>query len=245
MTMTPTFSIDQLAESNERLARRLGGGPPLATPDILTLVRAELVRHGYKECDISGTVLADVTPEEWVQHGLIMQDGIVRAEPWLPAWLDHYGHPPDGPPAQRSRRQPAWDISADRFAIATSGHQRYRTVGLQAAVRTAMTAQPGESLLCVLPTGSGKTDVVIVRARSHRPSQTLVVVPTVSLAIDLERRVQALTDERTPIAYHGDLAPEDKDGFRRRLVGGEQWLTVTSPEAACTVLVGRRDSLTG
>jgi hypothetical protein len=65
------------------------------------------------------------------------------------------------------------------------------------------------------------------------------VTPTVSLALDLERRVQDLTDDGLALAYHGGLSDEMKraivDRFREGS-RGDQWLIITSPEAACTVL---------
>ena len=91
-------------------------------------------------------------------------------------------------------------------------------------------------MICILPTGSGKTEVVLTRAIRSRPRQTCLIVPTVALALDLERRAQELLGEYAPLAYHGDLAEGEKAELAQRVRDGTQWLIISSPEAACTVL---------
>ena len=104
-------------------------------------------------------------------------------------------------------------------------------------MRAVSAARGGDAVICVLPTGSGKTDIVLTRAISSRPRQTCLIVPTVALALDLERRVQELTEEcNTPFAYHGGLADGKKTELAERFREGAQWLIISSPEAACTVL---------
>ncbi|KOX17970.1 hypothetical protein ADK67_37390 [Saccharothrix sp. NRRL B-16348] len=80
--------------------------------------------------------------------------------------------------------------------------------------------------------------MVLLRAIRNRPRQTCLIVPTVALALDLERRVRELTHEPTAFAYHAGLASEAKAELVRRVREGAQWLVITSPEAACTVLAG-------
>ena len=104
-------------------------------------------------------------------------------------------------------------------------------------MRAVSAARGGDAIICVLPTGSGKTDIVLTRAISSRPRQTCLIVPTVALALDLERRVQELSkDCNTPFAYHGGLADSKKAEMAERFREGAQWLVISSPEAACTVL---------
>ncbi|MBW4717517.1 DEAD/DEAH box helicase [Saccharothrix sp. SC076] len=112
----------------------------------------------------------------------------------------------------------------------------YLSPGQKAAVRALRIAEPGDALICVLPTGSGKTDVVLARALAARPRQTCLIVPTVALALDLEQRVRNLTGDTATYVYHGELTQEAKEGFARRVRDGTQWLVITSPEAACTTL---------
>ncbi len=62
-------------------------------------------------------------------------------------------------------------------------------------------------------------------------------MPTVALALDLERRVQELTGQHdTTFAYHGGLSDEKKAELTERFREGAQWLIISSPEAVCTRL---------
>ena len=229
------LTIDELSHTNSRLARRLES-PEFAVADVLPLVRSELIRRGYAACDPRASRVDGLEMDTWLRNGFVAHASGWQAEPWLPTWLDHHGKPPDEAVAQRLVRQNHWEVMADPFAATASGHLTYRTTGQRAAVRTAISAQPGDSVLCVLPTGSGKTDVVFTRARLRQPAQSLIIVPTVSLALDLEQRAQGTVGDHRPFAYHGQLTPNEKEQFRHRLSDGVQWLTITSPEAACTVL---------
>src|SRR5262249_7884006 len=96
-------------------------------------------------------------------------------------------HPgPDSP----QRRRPN-DCPADPFWAASLGHSHYLSMGQRQAARTVALAPPASTTIICLPTGHGKTDVVLGSALlAHRDKGTcLVMVPTVILAIDLERRV--------------------------------------------------------
>jgi superfamily II DNA/RNA helicase len=161
---------------------------------------------------------------------------IVTPEPWMPIWADN-GIPPDTAAANRELRQPAQAVPGDPFlAEAGGGALTYRTPGQREAVRAVLAADRGETVLAVLPTGSGKTLVATVAARLAKPEVTLYIVPTVALALDIERRIRADYGLDEPIAYHGSLSPQEKVAFRERLRSGEQWIVVTSPEAATTAL---------
>lgn len=229
------LSIADLRNANPRLDRRLQTGQP--SRDVVPMIRSMLVAGGYCRTNLRDTELAGLAPNVLTQHGLRSVDGGWKAEPWLPAWLDHTPAGVDEPAAKRAERQATWAVVGDDFYRKVSGFDTGKTPGQRAAVRSAAVAGPGDTLLCVLPTGSGKTDVVLVRALRARPQQTLIVVPTVSLALDLERRVRDLTGAEDRFAYHGGLGQAVKEQFRKDLSSGAQWLTITSPEAACTVLV--------
>src|SRR4051812_34915798 len=145
--------MEELRLGSTRLDRRLDESLSSAPADVLPLVRAELVRRGYATFTPKGSALEELETDTWVRHGLVPHDRGWRAEPWLPTWLDHHGHPPDGPGAQRLVRQLGWQVMSDPFAAVASGHRTYRTAGQRTAVRTAVVARPGDTVLCVLPTG--------------------------------------------------------------------------------------------
>ena len=231
------MSLAELRSRDLRLDRRLRAGP--VSRDVAPLIRSGLLAAGYVRADLNelegGVLSADVLS----QHGLRLEEGSWRAQPWLPDWLDHAGGSIDEPAAKGAERQANWAVRGDAFYRALSGFGTGKTPGQRAAVRSVAVAGPGETVICVLPTGSGKTDVVLVRALRKRPLQTLIVVPTVSLALDLERRVRDLATTGQRFAYHGGLTDTQKEEFRSNVSSGAQWLTITSPEAACTVLVSR------
>jgi ATP-dependent DNA helicase RecQ len=231
------YSFLEIAQACPRLARRLKSPAELCPAEILPLIRAVLVSRGY-ESVAESPELAAIPDDAWQAHGFVAAEGRQwRAQPWLPRWLRNQGTAPDEAAAHGSQRRPNWQLSPDRFYADLAQRKEYLSPGQKAGVRAASAARGGDAVICVLPTGSGKTDIVLTRALSSRPRQTCLIVPTVSLALDLERRVRELTEEyNTPFAYHGDLDKSKKTELAERFREGTQWLIISSPEAACTVL---------
>lgn len=208
--------------------------------DLAVMIRSGLIASDYASLVLASTPLEHWDPSVWVGHGLVHDGTTLRPTAWKPRWIDHYdATAPDDAPSRRAQRRFDDDIPADLFYQQTMRHTSAKTLGQRDALRAAAVAGPGDTVICVLPTGSGKTDVVLARALRNRPRQAIIVVPTVSLAIDLERRVQALlADDRDRFAYFGAANPSDKERIRTAIATGSQWLTIATPEAACTVLAG-------
>lgn len=225
----------QLVETSNRLRRRLASGtvPPR---ELMVLARDALQASQCEAFEGHGTPLEHFDDQLLGEHGLIRTNGLISAVPWRPTGIESGRFNVGQASAERLRRQPVRSVNADLFYQRTLKREAYRTAGQRLAARSAVSAGPGDVLTCVLPTGSGKTDVFILRAMLLRPRQSLVIVPTVSLALDLERRVRDITSLLDPLAYHGGLSDGEKSDFRSRITSGEQWLTITSPEAACTAL---------
>jgi hypothetical protein len=100
-----------------------------------------------------------------------------------------------------------------------------------------MVLPPGATLVVNLPTGAGKTLAMLAAAETAPPGMTSVlVVPTVALALDHERRYHAQHPNSPPTAYYGDLTPTAKAEFRQRLWNGEQRVLFTNPEALVSSL---------
>jgi ATP-dependent DNA helicase RecQ len=237
MTAIP---LSLIAEQSERLKRRLATGTPVCAAEVLPMVRAYLMASNYQATAIDRADVAAFAASDWESCGFErVGENIWKAKPWLPHWLDHHGVAPDAAPAAKKRRRGIGSVTADDFFSRAVQHPDYQSVGQRVAVRTVNATQPGDSISVILPTGAGKTEVVLSRAIRQRPKRTCIVTPTVSLALDLERRVQDLTDDDLALAYHGGLSDELKreivDRFRKG-ARGDQWLVITSPEAASTVL---------
>ena len=107
----------------------------------------------------------------------------------------------------------------------------------------------GATLITMIPTGSGKTEVALCVASRFRDATTIIVVPTLALAYDFERRFQEhylrinprLKRENLRFAWTGDTSRGDREAFRSRLGQANQPLLLTSPESMTTAL---RDQLT-
>lgn len=136
---------------------------------------------------------------------------------------------------------------ADPFWRQTLGHDQYLSLAQRAAARTVALAPEGSTVVVVLPTGRGKTDVAWSRALQRNNGVTLVVVPTVVLALDMERRTRAASaSQPSPLsptgrfAYVGGLDDEVKRELREAVRAGTQRIIYTSPEGLMT---GLRDAV--
>jgi len=231
------ITIEELRARDLRLDRRLAV-PNQSVADIAVMIRGGLIASDYASLVLPGTPIEQWDPGVWAKYGLVHDETALRPTLWKPDWLDHYDTTaPDDAPSRRAQRRFDDDVPADPFYRQTMQRRSAKTLGQRDALRAAALAGPGDTVICVLPTGSGKSDVVLARALRNRPRQAVIVVPTVSLAIDLERRTQALLpDGRDRFAYFGASNPTDKEKIYTGIAAGSQWLTIAAPEAACTSL---------
>lgn len=107
-------------------------------------------------------------------------------------------------------------------------YERYFNVGQQAAVRSVLTMPEGATLAVNLPTGSGKSLCAqLPAAMGDREGRlTVVVVPTVALALDQEEAVRSIIGHDA--AYHGGNS--SNEAIRERIRNGTQRLVFASPE---------------
>jgi ATP-dependent DNA helicase RecQ len=163
----------------------------------------------------------------------------LSADPWRPLWLEHVPEGGvDGEVAAEVRQRNDETVSGDPFLQTIDSEiTRYKTPGQCAAVRSAMVLPPGATLVVNLPTGAGKTLAMLAAAETAPLGMTAVlVVPTVALALDHERRYRAQHPHSPPTAYYGDLEGPAKVDFRRRIREGEQRVLFTNPEALVSSL---------
>jgi len=173
----------------------------------------------------------------------------VRALDWAP----HRSDEDDGPASELALDQvraayldanpPFADlVVADPFWTSAHRYDHYRGEPQRQAARAAV-LNDGGSLIVALPTGRGKTAVAWSKALLSDRGVTIVVVPTVVLALDMERRTSEEAklrgEELSPtgrFAYVGSLAPDVKKQLRDAVREGSQRLLYTSPEALVTGL---------
>lgn len=191
------------------------------------------------------------TRDRWAEHGIdaIHCSGgafLISAFPWQPDWL---GAGDDGMFADaftdKLVRQET-RCAADPFVQNATGFATYSSPGQREALRAAFLMPEGDTLIVNLPTGSGKSLVGQAPALVQREDGqiTVFVVPTVALALDQERAMQALFTKNDPtrqawrLAWYGGLSKEDRAGIQQRLRNGTQRILFTSPEALTTSLLG-------
>lgn len=141
-------------------------------------------------------------------------------------------------------------LPGDPFWSEALNYDRYYSVGQRQAARSAVLAPAGSTTIVCLPTGHGKTPVVlapILLGRKHG-GVSIVVVPTVVLALDMERRIRELLEGfgvEAPsgrYAYTGDLPEETKRQLKDDVAEGRQPVLFTSPEAVSTAMQKALDS---
>jgi superfamily II DNA/RNA helicase len=175
----------------------------------------------------------------------------LTASPWRPRWLEATSETTAvdasslSPLDQNARARFLLEesqIEADPIFSEATGNSYYRSPGQLAATRSALSIAPGSTLIAQLPTGGGKTDVAIAVLKSEilENSRTnVLIVPTVALAMDLERRfrniignVWGFEDEvrDMPLVWTGETRLEVRDEIKTNIATGVQPILITSPE---------------
>lgn len=180
----------------------------------------------------------------WSNYGLLAQSrgergARISADAWRPEWLDvPEGTSVDADSAAGITCRTDESVQGDPFlTVIDSEFSTYKTPGQRASVRSAMVLPAGATLVVNLPTGAGKTLAMLAAAELAAPGMTsVIVVPTVALALDQERRYRAQNPDSPGTAYYGGLSAAAKKGFRDRLWSGEQRVIFTNPEAVVSSL---------
>ncbi|WP_435452595.1 protein DpdF [Variovorax sp. LT1P1] len=186
----------------------------------------------------------------WRDAGFVTyesEDGVdVQAQlvllPWLGAQADLLSDAFEALPSRRDQTVRADPVVKRRLGVAT-----YTGMGQREALRALIHLPADVTLIANLPTGSGKSLLAQMPALLEGNGHvSLVIVPTVALAIDQARRMTELLQALepgwvpTPLAYHGGLKREQRAQVHRALRDGMQRTLFTSPESATGVL---RESL--
>ncbi len=189
-----------------------------------------------------GPNLPSVQEWEFVGIDALASDNcvIIQAKPWLPNWLpDTTPNGVDASAVSETQMRSVLPVPGDPFMTGIDGHRNYQSSGQRSAVRAALCAPPGSTLVVCLPTGEGKSFVFHAIAslgygsNDGRPGVTLVVTPTVSLALDHQRRAQEMGIAGHPVAYTSGMSREERQGIIDRISNGTQGLCFAAPEAVC------------
>jgi len=246
------LSREALAAPQRRLADALAGrGPVAAGP----ADRAVLLRHVLRAHDESlAASLGDavsVAPVWGLPDAAALRefgfgaheevDGTIRlrAHRWRPEWLPNSTrHSVDEDAFALPPRRGFHPVSGDP-CLQLAGRAAYLCSGQREAVRAVLTAPPGATLVVNLPTGGGKSLCAHLPALlgAEQGKLTIVVVPTVALALDQARSLADLVPY--PCAYAGgrdDASRERNRAIRRRIADGTQGIVFAAPESVCGAL---------
>lgn len=174
--------------------------------------------------------LLETTTNRWTASG------------WSPDWLDADGQACDGAALAGTdvgRRFHADPLLADPFFEKLTGFPTYRTAGQRAACRAAISSPEGSTIVCMLPTGTGKTEIALTLSARKKSGVTVLIVPTLALAADFERRFRDLygrmypriNPETLPFAWTSTTPAPVKAKMRDLIGSGQQPIVVTSPES--------------
>lgn len=240
----------------ERLRVALVGSSPQASvKDLVVLVRQALsyehARRGKgstcPELIVSHPAFAGADWEGSSLRELPTNEGSrITLSTWSPEWL---GEPLESVESRSAAEVPCrfgegTGVAGDPFLSAV-GRTNYRSVGQRAAARAALSTPPGGTLAVALATGEGKSLLFqlaqIVGFAGSPPrggdyGTTLVIVPTVALALDHEASSLNLAGQRPPLAFRSGA--ESNVLLLDRIREGTQGLCFASPEAACGPLRG-------
>jgi ATP-dependent DNA helicase RecQ len=221
---------------------------PTASPlDLAVLLRHALRCEAARSASSPAVLLAPgprwLAASDWAACGITAEprsDGLVlQATPWKPDWLPDV--PPDGvdgAAAGETLRRGQLELAAPDPYLTGFGYRAgYRTEGQRVALRAALTTPVGATLVVSLPTGDGKSLVFQAIARhgfgGNDRGVTLVVTPTVALALDHEGNARRLGFGEGPFAYRGGESTTNND-LCLRIRAGTQAVCFASPEAVCS-----------
>lgn len=133
----------------------------------------------------------------------------------------------------------ATQMPADPPLLSLIGLTSYTGPGQREAIRALIHSPSDSTLIANLPTGSGKSLLAqLPPLLGSEGSLTLVIVPTVALAIDQGRRMAAVFRQQDPhwldrpLSFHGGLKLEERTAVFQALRTGRQRILFSSPEAA-------------
>lgn len=242
-------SDDSLLERLRQVLNGMADGTVSGAADLVPLLRQWMLRCA----SVAGAQWLRVPRQAPWPEAAVWQDAgfdvvdqgsaleLRAAKPRLP-WLGEQADLFDDAFALLPARQPTW-VVAEPFLEALLGVSSFTGPGQREAVRALLQAPPDVALIANLPTGSGKSLLAQLPPLTHREGfLTLVILPTVALALDQERRMNELfarqdpTWKAQPLAYHGGLTTAQRAAIFQAIRAGRQRVLFTGPEAATGTL---------
>lgn len=166
-------------------------------------------------------------------YGLICEpDSVVSCLQKTPAWLPHNKYVEDVYALRSAENAEVEEPSiGDSILSSCTKFQCYKNFEQKIAVHTALNLPGGHTLLVSLPTGGGKSLITQVLA-SETNGLTLVIVPTVALALDQYHAAKTnLLFQEEIYCYRGAQSDHDRIAIIHALSQKKAKLLFASPEA--------------
>lgn len=239
-----------LSRLRQVLHTMLEGGTNCSA-DLIPLVRQALLFRGREGKGSLSVPLATGWPsarqwhaagfEAWETGAFVQLSTSAPRLAWLGDGADLFDDAFSEVPSPAVERVPM-----DPFLARASQLGQYLNAGQREALRAMFQLPPGKTLLANLPTGSGKSLLGQAAAlvEGGVGKMTIVVVPTVALAMDQTRRMAQMLHnvdpgvDHTRLAYYGAVSAADKLAIRRAIADGAQRILFTSPESVTGSLRG-------
>jgi len=153
--------------------------------------------------------------------------GELMAEPFIPNWLnDDNIDKKKGLDYQPEKRRPDESVLAEPY-LNELGHKKWMSLAQKEAAWAVLKASPRSTTLISLPTGAGKSTCFYLLPYFCRSSLTLVIVPTIALAIDQYISSKKMLPDANPQYYCSD----NGESVARLIENGQTRLVFASPES--------------
>ncbi|MBE6023503.1 MAG: ATP-dependent DNA helicase RecQ [Cellulosilyticum sp.] len=123
-------------------------------------------------------------------------------------------------------------VLGDPYLYKATGYETYTSKAQKYMIHQVFNQEEGTTILGALRTGGGKSLVFQLPAFYEKRGVTIVIVPTIALALDQSNAAKGLfkNKEVKPVAIHGDVKWEERKEIEEQLRQGVMPLVYTSPE---------------
>jgi ATP-dependent DNA helicase RecQ len=207
-------STPSLDYAVNRLRLAIGCDGEKLTSDAITLLRQVVRWSGRSSIVIERpNWWDDAVKAQFSKAGLSWTaSGDLSAKPYKPLWLENGYHTIDLPPTNQGP-QPSEKFRAEAYLKRNLNFEQWMSPAQKEATWTVLNAPSGSTRIIVLPTGCGKSTGFWILP-TFTTGLTVVVVPTVALAIDqylgAKERYKNLqgSSNPNPIFFSSDENPE-------------------------------------
>lgn len=221
-----------------------------STLEIAILLRQIVLYETSNRGDTQSSILYIPSETNWPDVTTLKKVGLIcnhqgnkisiASDRWNPSWLNienNKGIDYLATSEFNDRKDLYFDSKyTDIFLESFENIKFYKSNDQQRAVRSTLSLKSGETLLINLPTGEGKSLIFHlinqIGFSDKIDGVTIIIVPTVSLALDHEKYLQHQFKTDEPFAYIGGRESENfllKESIRN----SNKNICILSPEAAC------------